>query len=112
MLHWSGVLVPSAVSESFKQFGVHLPVPGGEVLRGLLDIGPLLATAIPLGVYNFIEGMNNVESADIIASWTLATVFAEAGQAARRGHVLVVHSLLLLRKGGNIVLTDEIESRK
>jgi AGZA family xanthine/uracil permease-like MFS transporter len=27
------------------------------------DIGPLLVTAIPLGIYNFTEGMNNVESA-------------------------------------------------
>jgi adenine/guanine/hypoxanthine permease len=30
---------------------------------GLSDIGPLLVTAIPLGIYNFTEGMNNVESA-------------------------------------------------
>ena len=27
------------------------------------DIGPLLVTAVPLGIYNFTEGMNNVESA-------------------------------------------------
>src|SRR6202040_3824965 len=26
-------------------------------------IGPLLVTAVPLGIYNFTEGMNNVESA-------------------------------------------------
>jgi AGZA family xanthine/uracil permease-like MFS transporter len=63
LLGWSGVLVPSAVGESFGQFTMHWPIPGGEVLRGLRDVGPLLATAIPLGVYNFIEGMNNVESA-------------------------------------------------
>ena len=30
---------------------------------GVGDIGPLLVTAIPLGIYNFTEGMNNVESA-------------------------------------------------
>jgi AGZA family xanthine/uracil permease-like MFS transporter len=31
--------------------------------HGLAEIGPLLATAIPLGIYNFTEGMTNVESA-------------------------------------------------
>ena len=35
----------------------------GDVITGLGDIWPLLATAIPLGVYNFTEAMNNVESA-------------------------------------------------
>ena len=34
-----------------------------RVLVGLSGIGPLLVTAIPLGVYNFTEGMSNVESA-------------------------------------------------
>lgn len=29
------------------------------------DIGPLLVTAVPLGIYNFTEGMNNVESAAV-----------------------------------------------
>ncbi len=33
------------------------------MLSGLSDVAPLLVTAIPLGVYNFTEGMNNVESA-------------------------------------------------
>ncbi|HET7494055.1 MAG TPA: hypothetical protein VFJ80_01310 [Candidatus Limnocylindrales bacterium] len=59
---WQG-LDPAAVSASFAQFGIHLPRPGTEVLSGLSDVAPLLATAIPLGVYNFTEGMNNVESA-------------------------------------------------
>src|SRR5947208_8840872 len=59
---WHG-LDPKAVGDSFAQFGIHLPKPGTEVLSGLTDVAPLLATAIPLGVYNFTEGMNNVESA-------------------------------------------------
>ena len=33
------------------------------LLNGLDDISPLLATAIPLGIYNFTEAMSNVESA-------------------------------------------------
>lgn len=89
LLGWAGVLVPSAVSESFKQFGVHLPVPGGEVLRGLLDIGPLLATAIPLGVYNFIEGMNNVESAAAAGdSYSLRSILLADGIGAVVGSFL------------------------
>src|SRR5207249_768698 len=59
---WHG-LDPKAVGDSFAQFGIHLPRPGTEVISGLTDVAPLLATAIPLGVYNFTEGMNNVESA-------------------------------------------------
>ena len=59
---WHG-LDPKTVGDSFAQFGIHLPRPGTEVLSGLSDVAPLLATAIPLGVYNFTEGMNNVESA-------------------------------------------------
>ena len=60
---WSDILEPSAVSQSLGQLALHLPIPGGEVLHGLRDIAPLLATAVPLGVYNFAEGMSNVESA-------------------------------------------------
>ncbi|HYN68944.1 MAG TPA: regulator [Candidatus Eisenbacteria bacterium] len=61
---WTG-LSPAAVTDSFQQFGIHLPTPGSEVLSGLSDALPLLVTAIPLGVYNFTEGMNNVESASV-----------------------------------------------
>jgi len=59
---WTG-MDPAAVNASFAQFGVHLPVPGTEVISGLSEILPLLVTAIPLGIYNFTEAMNNVESA-------------------------------------------------
>jgi adenine/guanine/hypoxanthine permease len=61
---WTG-LSPTAVTDSFAQFGIHLPTPGSEVLSGLSDALPLLVTAIPLGVYNFTEGLNNVESASV-----------------------------------------------
>jgi AGZA family xanthine/uracil permease-like MFS transporter len=59
---WQG-LDPAQVQASFSQFGLHLPRPGTEVISGLTNVAPLLATAVPLGVYNFTEGMNNVESA-------------------------------------------------
>ena len=60
---WSGILVPSAVAESFANVGFYLPIPSNDVIVGLGDIAPLLASAIPLGIYNFTEGMTNVESA-------------------------------------------------
>jgi AGZA family xanthine/uracil permease-like MFS transporter len=34
-----------------------------RLIEGLANVAPLLATAIPLGIYNFTEGMANVESA-------------------------------------------------
>lgn len=61
---WTG-LNPDQVSASFQEIGINLPQPGTEVLAGLSDVLPLLVTAIPLGVYNFTEGMNNVESASV-----------------------------------------------
>jgi AGZA family xanthine/uracil permease-like MFS transporter len=51
------------VSASLVQVGVHPPLPSGDVIIGFSAIASLLVTAIPLGVYNFTEGMNNVESA-------------------------------------------------
>ncbi len=60
---WSNILKPSAVAESIATLGVYLPFPTGDVIGGLGDIAPLLATAIPLGIYNFTEAMTNVESA-------------------------------------------------
>src|SRR5580698_3396099 len=40
-----------------------LPYPSTDFAKAIGDIGPLLVTAVPLGIYNFTEGMNNVESA-------------------------------------------------
>jgi adenine/guanine/hypoxanthine permease len=89
LLHWSGVLVPSAVGESLQQFGLHLPIFGREVLRGLADVGPLLATAIPLGVYNFTEGMNNVESAAAAGdNYNLRSILLADGTGAVIGSFL------------------------
>ena len=60
---WSDYMKADAVGQSMAQFGMHLPVPSGDFVTGLTDIWPLLVTAIPLGIYNFTEAMNNVESA-------------------------------------------------
>lgn len=62
-LGWSDILTTTAVGDSIGSLALQLPFPSGDVLTGLEDIAPLLASAIPLGIYNFTEGMTNVESA-------------------------------------------------
>ncbi|MDA8110461.1 MAG: regulator [Betaproteobacteria bacterium] len=86
---WSDVVKAGAVSASLGQFGVHLPIPGGEVWRGLADFAPLLVTAIPLGIYNFTEAMNNVESAAAAGdSYDLRKILAADGIGAIVGSIL------------------------
>ena len=85
---WHG-LDPKAVTDSFAQFGIHPPTPGSEVLSGLSDVLPLLVTAIPLGVYNFTEGMNNVESASVAGdSYNLRHILLADGIGAVVGSFL------------------------
>ncbi len=61
----------------------------GMLFSGLSHIGPLLATAIPLGVYNFTEGMSNVESAAAAGdSYNLRSVLLADGIGAVVGSAL------------------------
>ncbi len=49
---------------SLSQVGFALPLPTiDRLIAGFGNIAPLLVTAIPFGVYDFIEAMDNVESA-------------------------------------------------
>ena len=65
IIGWAtGIMDVAAVGASLSQFGLHLPVPSvGNVLAGFSSLAPLLATAIPFGIYDFIEATDNVESA-------------------------------------------------
>jgi len=86
---WSNILKPSAVAESISTLGVYLPFPTGDVLGGLQDIAPLLATAIPLGIYNFTEAMTNVESASgCCDSYSVRQVLSAYGLGAIIGSFL------------------------
>ena len=86
---WTDIVQGSNVGQSFGQFGLHLPIPGGDVFKGLANIGPLLVTAIPLGVYNFTEGMNNVESAAAAGdNYNLRNILLADGIGAIVGSVL------------------------
>jgi len=61
-----GYMEPTDVSAAAKDVALSLPTADvGRLIEGLRDVGPLLATAIPLGIYNFTEGMTNVESASV-----------------------------------------------
>jgi AGZA family xanthine/uracil permease-like MFS transporter len=88
-LGWSDYMQPAAVGASLAQFGFRIPLPSGDVVAGLSDIGPLLVTAVPLGIYNFTEGMNNVESAAAAGdSYDLRQVLLADGIGAMVGALL------------------------
>ena len=57
--------------------------------QGLADVAPLLATAIPLGIYNFTEGMTNVESAAVAGDeYNLRAILLADGAGAIVGSAL------------------------
>jgi AGZA family xanthine/uracil permease-like MFS transporter len=59
------------------------------LVAGLGGMAPLLATAIPLGVYNFLEAMSNVESAAAAGdSYNLRSVLLADGSGAIIGSAL------------------------
>ncbi|MFI4982441.1 MAG: regulator, partial [Nevskiales bacterium] len=89
VLGWSDIMNAAQVSASFSKFGVHLPLPSADVLAGLANIAPLLVTAIPLGIYNFTEGMNNVESASAAGdNYNLRNILLADGIGAVVGSIL------------------------
>jgi AGZA family xanthine/uracil permease-like MFS transporter len=83
------IMMPAQVGASLHEFGFHPPVPTAHFLHGLATIGPLLATAVPLGIYNFTEGMNNVESASAAGDdYSLRKVLLADGIGAIAGAIL------------------------
>jgi adenine/guanine/hypoxanthine permease len=85
-----GAMDGNAVSDSLKGIEVALPWFHLNLLTsGLSDVAPLLATAIPLGVYNFTEGMSNVESAAAAGdNYNLRSVLLADGAGAVIGAAL------------------------
>jgi adenine/guanine/hypoxanthine permease len=50
---------------AFTNFGFSIPIPAiGHVFSGFEFLGIILVTAIPFGIYDLIEAMDNVESAE------------------------------------------------
>jgi adenine/guanine/hypoxanthine permease len=59
-----GGLSFGAVGDAFSHFGFSIPLPAiGHVFSGFKFLGVILITAIPFGIYDLVEAMDNVESA-------------------------------------------------
>ncbi len=53
------------LGEAFSNFGFSVPLPAfGAVFSGFEFLGIILVTAIPFGIYDLVEAMDNVESAE------------------------------------------------
>ncbi len=54
------------LTASFTNFGFSFPLPAfGHVFSGFEFIGVILVTAIPFGIYDLVETLDNVESASV-----------------------------------------------
>ena len=59
-----GDLTLAKLTGSFANFGFEIPIPAiGHVFSGFKFIGVILVTAIPFGIYDLVEALDNVESA-------------------------------------------------
>ncbi len=85
-----GYMSVPAVGDSLHQIALSIPgLDPGRLIRGLQGISPLLATAIPLGIYNFTEAMSNVESAAAAGdNYNLRSVLLADGTGAVVGSCL------------------------
>jgi AGZA family xanthine/uracil permease-like MFS transporter len=60
-----GGLSVEKLGSSLASFGFSVPIPAiGHVFSGFEFIGIILVTAIPFGIYDLVEAMDNVESAE------------------------------------------------
>ncbi|AEA23437.1 Xanthine/uracil/vitamin C permease [Pseudonocardia dioxanivorans CB1190] len=88
---WIGgyMSAPDVVTAA-KDVALSLPTADlGRLGDGLADVAPLLATAIPLGIYNFTEGMTNIESAAVAGDeYNMRAILAADGTGAIVGSVL------------------------
>ncbi|MFZ2651248.1 MAG: hypothetical protein WA210_14195 [Burkholderiaceae bacterium] len=86
---FSDLMQSAALVKSLDQFGLHFPVLSADVWTGLAKVAPLLVTAIPLGIYNFTEAMNNVESASAAGdNYNLRKILLADGLGAVVGSML------------------------
>jgi AGZA family xanthine/uracil permease-like MFS transporter len=60
-----GGLSLKGVGDAFASFGFSVPLPAvNQVFSGFEFLGVILVTAIPFGIYDLVEAMDNVESAE------------------------------------------------
>ncbi len=67
ILAWvTGYMDPAAVGESVTNVGLSLPnIAVGLFGKGFAQIAPFLPAAIPLAIYDFLESLDNLESAAV-----------------------------------------------
>jgi adenine/guanine/hypoxanthine permease len=54
------------VGDAFVNFGFSVPLPAfGTMFSGFEFLGVILVTAVPFGIYDLVEAMDNVESAQV-----------------------------------------------
>jgi len=59
-----GGMTMAKLHDSFANFGFSLPMPAiGHIFSGFQFLGVILVTAIPFGIYDLVEALDNVESA-------------------------------------------------
>ena len=60
-----GGLTLKGVTDAFTNFGFSVPLPAVDhIFSGFEYLGVILVTAIPFGIYDLVEAMDNVESAE------------------------------------------------
>src|SRR6187401_2955818 len=61
-----GGLTLQGLAAALTDFGFHVPLPAaGHVFSGFEFLGVILVTAIPFGIYDLVEAIDNVESAAV-----------------------------------------------
>src|ERR1700722_9940647 len=60
-----GGLSLKGITDAFTNFGFSVPIPAvNHIFSGFDYLGVILVTAIPFGIYDLVEAMDNVESAE------------------------------------------------
>ena len=63
-LNYGGLSV-HGITDAFTNFGFSVPLPAiDHIFSGFQYLGVILITAIPFGIYDLVEAMDNVESAE------------------------------------------------
>jgi adenine/guanine/hypoxanthine permease len=85
-----GGMSGARLAESFASFGFSIPLPAvGHVFSGFEFLGFILVTAIPFGVYDLVEAMDNVESAEAAGdSYSTTEALAAEGTISLIGTLL------------------------
>ncbi|HEY5757472.1 MAG TPA: hypothetical protein VIU34_16695, partial [Steroidobacter sp.] len=64
--HSIGGMSVTNLTQSLSTFGFSIPLPAfGHVFSGFEFLGVILVTAIPFGIYDLVEALDNVESAAV-----------------------------------------------